>query len=453
MRGLVTSRTILVLPNYTLDMQPYIYMAGGVVSETGGVTSDLAIACREVGIPAILGVQALSSKLKDGDMVQLDGNLGGIYSLSKQSDDENASVVTEKTVAKKLSELAGDVAANADTVVEPSSSTKEEIPVEKLPVEASFIAKKDLLTEIMQVQNSDIDQAPGLVKKLFTATKVFALKLGEDVVTQAKTSDGLFYLDLDQLVIENGVHPLAAVEDGKFAEFSKKIIEKLDDVAEKFEGAEVVVSIGSADLGQFRALPRGKKLEDGILSDAVYGATRYMKNPELLKRMLSIVKKLRNVYHNRNISLAIHSPLNGTLMSEIKKEISSNGLRRTSTFAVYAILENPAELILAQDILNSEIDGVIVNTPALAGSMHGMSRSETAAKADLGNGNMLKMVTTAIESASGLKKRVVVVCGDDKTILKHCVNQGVYGVSVDESFLQGAKQIVADEELKLVLGK
>jgi phosphoenolpyruvate synthase/pyruvate phosphate dikinase len=140
-------------------------------------------------------------------------------------------------------------------------------------------------------------------------------------------------------------------------------------------------------------------------------------------------------------------------MSDMKKEITFSGLRRTSTFNIYAILENPSELILAQDILNAEIDGVIVNTPVLARTVAGVDRNDVSTKYDLGTGNMFKMVSTAIESASGPKKKVVVICQNNRALVKHCVNNGVYGVSVEAGVLDDMKHLVSEEELKLVLGR
>ncbi len=55
------------------------------------------------------------------------------------------------------------------------------------------------------------------------------------------------------------------------------------------------------------------------LSPDAYGAIHYASNPELLKRVARIIRKLRNVYKKRNISLAIHSPMNEDVIMRIKK--------------------------------------------------------------------------------------------------------------------------------------
>lgn len=473
MIGMVTKKTVLALNEYSLDMQPYVYQAGGVVAENGGLTSDLAIVCREVGIPAVLGVEDLASKLKDGDIVQIDGNFGSVYKLLRinevkldndeieskisqlqnEVDEDGQNEESEKGVTKEISEKQHKEKNTNEKLGVYGLTEKEPVTPEKVAADPVFTAKKDLLTDIMSTQVSEQKDTDNVAAKLFTATKVFVSDLGMELGYISKQSDGIFYIDLDRMIVESGVHPLVAVSEGKFADYSKDLIQKLDDIAGTMGSEEVVVSIGNSPLSEFRALPQGKKFENEVLADSTYGAKRYMKNTELLKRVLMIVKKARNVLHNRNISLAIHSPLNGALMSEIKKEIVSNGLRRTSTFNIYAVLDNPAEIIFTQEILNSEIDGVIVNAPALAQNLQSGPRVAKLTGAELGTGNMLKMVNTAIDGAAGLKKKVIVECANSKTLIKNCVSKGVYGVSVSSSVLVEMKHLVADEELKLVLGK
>jgi pyruvate,water dikinase len=47
-----------------------------VVTQEGGITSHAAIVSRELGIPAVVGVQGILDKLKDGDRVEVNANSG-----------------------------------------------------------------------------------------------------------------------------------------------------------------------------------------------------------------------------------------------------------------------------------------------------------------------------------------------------------------------------------------
>jgi pyruvate,water dikinase len=53
-------------------------LISGLIVERGGMLSHGAIVSREFGIPAIVGVEGASNKLKDGDIVVLNAFTGEI---------------------------------------------------------------------------------------------------------------------------------------------------------------------------------------------------------------------------------------------------------------------------------------------------------------------------------------------------------------------------------------
>ncbi|MBO0607672.1 pyruvate, phosphate dikinase [Myceligenerans salitolerans] len=62
---------------------PVFGVAGGVVTETGGVLSHAAIVAREHGIPAVLGVPRATADIRDGARVTLDGTAGTVSLASE----------------------------------------------------------------------------------------------------------------------------------------------------------------------------------------------------------------------------------------------------------------------------------------------------------------------------------------------------------------------------------
>ena len=50
----------------------------GLVTEAGGRTSHVAIMARSLGIPAVVGIDGISSRVQSGDMVALDGTTGEV---------------------------------------------------------------------------------------------------------------------------------------------------------------------------------------------------------------------------------------------------------------------------------------------------------------------------------------------------------------------------------------
>lgn len=79
----LTSRpgSILVCPFTEPGWTPALERAAGVVTETGGQLSHAAVICREFGIPAVLGVQQATQRIRPGSSVEVDGARGEVRLL------------------------------------------------------------------------------------------------------------------------------------------------------------------------------------------------------------------------------------------------------------------------------------------------------------------------------------------------------------------------------------
>lgn len=411
-----TKGDILLIKRYSSEMEGMILSSGGIIMETGGLTSDTAILCREFKIPAVVGAATASSLLEDGDIVKLDGNSGTIYKSSKLVDE----------IKKELHPIA-DVYARGDVTL------------------------KDLSDE----EGDNTSSPPKDFTLPPTATKIFSLvnQQPKELFDFVGNSNGLVYIDLDKIMIEDGRHILQYVEDKKFVDYSKRICNTILEYVNLVKGDEVIISIGSAKVKDFRGLVGGKKNEDESLSSDAFGAIHYANNPELLKRVARIIRKLRNVYKKRNISLAVHAPMNEDVVREIKKLLLSEKLRRMSSFNLYVILDNPSEIILVDEIVNTNLDGVILNTPRVAKQMQGFKVDEKDAKYDLARSSIFKVLDNINSSVKGKTGKVIVIVENSKPLLKYCVQAGVYGVCVSPEDISDARRIVADEEGKIILGK
>ncbi len=49
------------------DMVPAMKRAAGIVTDEGGMTSHAAIVSRELGVPAVVGAEDATQKLRDGE--------------------------------------------------------------------------------------------------------------------------------------------------------------------------------------------------------------------------------------------------------------------------------------------------------------------------------------------------------------------------------------------------
>lgn len=69
---------IIVIKSLDISWTPLFSIAGGLITELGGILSHAAIVAREYNIPAIVNVENATSILKDGDRIRLDGDKGTI---------------------------------------------------------------------------------------------------------------------------------------------------------------------------------------------------------------------------------------------------------------------------------------------------------------------------------------------------------------------------------------
>ncbi len=74
---------ILVAPLTNPVWTPLFAIAGGVVTEVGGMLSHGAIVAREYGIPAVLSAAGATGRIRDGQTITVDGNKGVVLLTAK----------------------------------------------------------------------------------------------------------------------------------------------------------------------------------------------------------------------------------------------------------------------------------------------------------------------------------------------------------------------------------
>jgi pyruvate,water dikinase len=74
---------VLVTEMTSPDYVPAMKTAAAIITDKGGQTSHAAIVSRELGIPCVVGTKTATTKLKDGELVRVDGQTGEIYRIEK----------------------------------------------------------------------------------------------------------------------------------------------------------------------------------------------------------------------------------------------------------------------------------------------------------------------------------------------------------------------------------
>ena len=73
---------ILVCPGTDPSWTPLFLTAAGLVMEVGGMMTHGAVVAREYGIPAVVGVDRATERLRTGQRIALNGSTGEIRLLS-----------------------------------------------------------------------------------------------------------------------------------------------------------------------------------------------------------------------------------------------------------------------------------------------------------------------------------------------------------------------------------
>lgn len=72
---------IIVCPSSNPSWVPVFTIAGGLVTNTGGVLSHAAVVAREFGLPAVTGIAGATTTIRDGQTLEIDGTAGTVRLL------------------------------------------------------------------------------------------------------------------------------------------------------------------------------------------------------------------------------------------------------------------------------------------------------------------------------------------------------------------------------------
>jgi pyruvate,water dikinase len=76
---------VLVCRSSNVSWIPLFTIAGAVVADVGGALSHAAVVAREFGVPAVVGVGVAFERLRDGMIVEVDGDRGTVRPISATS--------------------------------------------------------------------------------------------------------------------------------------------------------------------------------------------------------------------------------------------------------------------------------------------------------------------------------------------------------------------------------
>jgi len=98
----VNKGDILVTEMTNPDMVVTMQKSAAIVTDEGGLTAHASIVSREMGIPAVVGTQEATIKLKDGELITVDGFTGKIYKGKTQENVKKEVLAVEVQTKTKI---------------------------------------------------------------------------------------------------------------------------------------------------------------------------------------------------------------------------------------------------------------------------------------------------------------------------------------------------------------
>jgi pyruvate,water dikinase len=92
--------TILICPTTTPAWTPLFAQAKGLVTDIGGALAHGSIVAREYGIPAVMGTGEATQRIKDGELIRVDGD-GGKVTLVGRIDPQEEETKQAQRLAEK----------------------------------------------------------------------------------------------------------------------------------------------------------------------------------------------------------------------------------------------------------------------------------------------------------------------------------------------------------------
>ena len=78
----MTKGDVLVCRSSNVSWIPLFTIAAAVVTDVGGSLSHAAVVAREFGVPAVVGCDVALTTLRDGELVEVDGDRGTVRQIS-----------------------------------------------------------------------------------------------------------------------------------------------------------------------------------------------------------------------------------------------------------------------------------------------------------------------------------------------------------------------------------
>lgn len=384
---------VLVAPQTNPDYVPAMKKAIAIITEKGGRTSHAAIVSRELGIPAVVGAEGATTKLKNDMVVSVNGKTGEIY---------KGSVLSE---AKKIE--AGE------------TKKAHKIHYKTLTKVYVNLAEPELASEVAKLD-----------------------------------TDGIGLLRAEFMIANIGTHPKEFIKRREEHLYVRRLKSDLLKFVKPFSPRPIVYRATDFKTNEYRHLKGGAAYEPHEENPMIgfRGASRYIADPsEFMLELLAIRKIWEMGYTNLHLMIPfVRVPWE---IIQIKEMVQKSGLMSYPQFKLLIMVEVPYCALNLEEFLKVGINGVSIGTNDLTMMLLGVDRDnqEVANIYDERNPMVEQVLEYIVKTA--VKYGVTSsICGqaasDYPDIVERLVKAGITSVSVNPDAVDRTRELIYNIEKK-----
>ncbi|MBI2106697.1 phosphoenolpyruvate synthase, partial [Candidatus Woesearchaeota archaeon] len=230
----ISKGDILVTYMTNPDFVPAMQKASAIITDSGGITSHASIVSRELGIPCIVGTIDATKKLKEDQIVTVNGSEGKVYA--------GAILFEEK-----------------------------EKPIE---------------TETVSEDNSTITQVKVNCDMPASAERA-----------SLTNADGIGLIRVEFMIAEKGKHPNYYLQN-RLSEYTKLLKDGILEIAKSFKNKPIWVRTSDIRTDEYNNLEGSDNINESNPMLGWHGIRRSVDQPELLKAEFEAIKQIHDEGYN-----------------------------------------------------------------------------------------------------------------------------------------------------------
>ncbi|MCD1294371.1 phosphoenolpyruvate synthase [Methanocella sp. CWC-04] len=409
---------VLVSDTTTPDWEPAMKIASAIVTNRGGRTSHAAIVSREFGIPAVVGTDDATEKIRDGQEVTVscaEGDIGFVYK-------DKLPYHVDKTSLKGLQRPKTLIRINI-------GNPEDAFAISMIPNDGVGLARLEFI--------------------ISSYIKIHPMAL----VHPEKVTDGAIRKKIDDLTYGY---------ENKEDYFMDKLAQGIGTIAAAFYPKPVIVRFSDFKSNEYASLIGGEYFEPQENNPMLgfRGASRYYNERyrEGFALECKAIKKVRDTMGLTNVIAKIPFCRRIEEMKKVQEEMAKNGLKRGENgLEVFMMCEIPSNVILADEFCQY-VDGLSIGSNDLTQMVLGVDRDSEilAAEFDERDPAAMKMVSEAIQGARRNGKHSALdgqAPSDYPEYAEFLVREGIDSISLNPDSVMRITLKVLDAEKKGISGE